>query len=170
MLSLSILSSRWYLQSTARRYRRDRPAVLRHRDNSAWKGMSAQGAGEAPMRGAGMTVAGGSITATVGGRFRSCRYRRGRRYGCTWQSRRCRVTEWQGGAREGSFSDEANPRSGGHGVTSPSSCFLGRFACVQTFINWRREPTACGSSLLSTSPSYRQCNAVRVTRRHTKKK
>ena len=31
------------------------------------EGVSAQGAGEAPMQGAGMTVAGASITATVGG-------------------------------------------------------------------------------------------------------
>jgi hypothetical protein len=33
----------------------------------AWKDTSAQGAGEAPMRGAGTAVAGASITATVGG-------------------------------------------------------------------------------------------------------
>ncbi len=61
------------------------------------------------------------------------------------------------GAELGStFSDDANPRNGGRGVTSPSSCFLLRFACGfgRSSIG---ESASCRSSLLSTSPSYRRC-------------
>ena len=54
------------------------------------------------------------------------------------------------------FSEDAKPRSGGRGVTSPSSCFLLRFACGfgRSSIG---ESASCRSSLLSTSPSYRRC-------------
>ena len=47
------------------------------------------------------------------------------------------------GGIESAISDETNPRSGGHGVTSPGSCFLARFSCF-----------CCHSS---TSPLYRFC-------------
>jgi hypothetical protein len=72
--------------------------------------------------------------------------------------------EWMDGKAEAgaeagagsTFSDDANPRKGGRGVTSPSSCFLLRFACGSG-LSSIGESTSWRSSLLSTSPSYRRC-------------
>src|SRR5712671_5768690 len=57
---------------------------------------------------------------------------------------------------DGTFSDDANPRSGGRGVTCPNSCFLVRLACV-CGRSLTGESALCRSSLLSMSPSYRRC-------------
>ena len=133
-----------------------------HRVESAWKGTSARGARAAPVRGASVTVAaaevgceGSSGTGTgTGTGGTDCGAEEvaagGRTAGAEWCDERV-------GPELGmTFSEDAKPRSGGRGVTSPSSCFLLRFACGfgRSSIG---ESASCRSSLLSTSPSYRRC-------------
>lgn len=69
---------------------------------------------------------------------------------------------WDGKGGEGvgcTFSDDANPRRGGRGVTQPGSWLLVRFpcGCSRSSIDG---PASCGLSPLSTSPSPWRCEDV----------
>ena len=130
-----------------------------HRVDSAWKGTSARCAREEPVREGGAAGPGEAATvAMVGGGLSwgtgtggADETIVGRTAGAEWWDDRVVGVEL-----DNTFSDDANPRNGGRGVTSPSSCFPLRFACGfgRSSIG---ESASCRSSLLSTSPSYRRC-------------
>ena len=98
-----------------------------HRDDSAWKGTRVRGAGEVQARGAGTagaaeagaatgTIEVGSEGADMDGTEAAAL---GRADGAEWWDGK------RGGGTGSTFSDDANPRSGGRGVTSLNSCFMG---------------------------------------------
>ena len=132
-----------------------------HRDDSAWKGTKGTGRRRGAVRRSGQRgrtrgAEAGSGAATIGAGSERAVTQGGTDTAVVGRTDGAERWDGKGGGGVAiTFSDDANTRSGWRRVTSPSSYLLA--SPVSIWLRSLFESTSCGSSLLSTSPSYRRC-------------